>query len=103
MGWERRNEKRYYYHTYHFRGKKRRLYFGPEGDPVAELAAVNAALDQINRELDERAYAKKVARHRDGPIVAGINAATASLGRMLTGQTAPSDGPEPGRDGSETA
>ena len=71
MGWEKRNRKRYYYVTYHFNGKKRRMCLGPQGDPVAELAAVNAALDQINRELDERAYAKKVARHRDGPIVAG--------------------------------
>ena len=94
MGWEKRNGRLYYYHTHYFRGRKRRTYLGPFGDPVAELAAANAALDRVNRELDERAYAKEVARLRDGPIVAGIDAATAYVGRALRGEGSPLGGPE---------
>jgi hypothetical protein len=94
MGWERRGKKRFYYHTHYFHGKKRRTYLGPQGDPVAELAAVHAALDAIHVELDRRAYAKDVARLRDGPLLAGIDAATACMGRMINGQLPAPEGPE---------
>jgi hypothetical protein len=99
MGWEKRNGRLFYYVTTRLKGRRRRTYLGAFGDPVAELAAVNAALDQINVEMDKRAYAKDVARLRDGPIIAGIDAATACLGNMLAGRPHAPEGPETGPEG----
>jgi hypothetical protein len=101
MGWEKRGKRLFYYHTHYFRGKKRRTYLGGFGDPVAELAATNAALDKVNRELDERAYAKEVAQLRDDPIIAGINAATAYVGRCINGDPPTSASPEPAFPGPD--
>ena len=103
MGWEKRGKRLYYFHTYRHKGRRRRTYLGRHGDPVAELAAVNAALDQVNRELEKRAYAREVARLRDGPIIAGIDAHTAWVGRALRGELSTPGGPQPGLEGPESA
>jgi hypothetical protein len=95
MGWEKRSGRLFYYVTHYSDGKKRRTYLGPFGDPVAELAATNAALDQVNREPDERAYAKEVARLRDAPIIAGIDAATAWICQAFHGGKPNAGGTEP--------
>ena len=102
MGWEQRSGWSYYYHTYYYQGRKRRMYLGPQGDPVAELAAVNAALDHVNRELDRRADARELARLRNRPIIAGLDAAVASLARMLTGHSPGSGGSNPGANEPKT-
>ena len=103
MGWEKRGKRLYYVHTFYPHGKKRRVYLGRHGDPVAELAATNAALDAIHRPLDERAHQTEVARLRDGPIIAGIDAMTAWAGRAFRGeQAAAADGPASAADRPET-
>ena len=60
-------------------------------------------LDAIHVEMDKRAYAKEVARLRDGPIVAGIDAATALVGRAIRGELSTPGGLEPGPEGPELA
>ncbi len=102
MGWERRKGKWYYYHTYQFKGRRRRTYLGPAGDPVAELAAVHAGLHAVHVELMSRAWAKEKAAVRDGPIIAGIDAAWEQLGRGMGPSGGGPSGPEPGPVGPET-
>ena len=64
---------------------------------------MNAALDAIHVEMDKRAYAKDMARLRDAPIIAGIDAATVLVSRAIRGELSTQGGPEPGPEGPELA
>jgi hypothetical protein len=100
MGWERRkgSRKAYYTWTLTVGGRRKRIYLGPAGDPVAELAAAYDALDRVSVELDRRARAEEADMPDRVRIEQAIIAATTSLGAMMASGGRPLPPPDERED-----